>query len=310
MLDYTNYNYKEKPFTKTNKFGVHPLSQTGQHEYICKDSQVHWYLHKIPPRLLAEIYGKDNATEENKEASDEPVYTKEFDSEKLESCYQQQLEQGEEDGCHDGANVNNDYGTQEWYDNERPIHTHGVRYHPYYANKPQTSTAALRVRYGSKNQKPLKDSRFFTNYLNEVETIKQDRFNSTSSLGFRKKNYDGFTSYQVPRINPEYKEEFRKTKIMTEKISNSVYNPTSANTDVNEENERLRNILMNQTNKNFLNSKQLPQISVIVNQPKTLLKKTNTSNTKMMGGKYNPFNYHGTNKNWTKRNYLGALYQH
>jgi hypothetical protein len=309
MLDYTNYNYRDRPFTRTNKFGIHPLSQTGHHEYVCRDSQVHWFMHKVPPRLLQELYGsKDSETcertaeQEGYNPTADGTY-QEFDSEKLAGPVREDLE------GNGGNETDHEYDyTKTW---ERPIGAPS-NYNQFYSSKPFTSSGGFRKTGGSVTKNRFtKDSRFVNDYVNEVQLLKtHGRFNATST-GMRKKRYDGFTSYQVPRTEHEYKEEFRKSRIVSDRVYNSIYNPTcSQNVDINEENDRLKGIFMNQTNKNFLKSNQLPHISLIVNQPKTLLKKTNTSATKMMGGKYNPFNYHGNSKNWTKRNYLGALYQH
>jgi hypothetical protein len=296
MLDYTNYNYKEKPFTRTNKFGIHPLSHTGQHEYVCKDSQVHWFMHMVPPRLLAELYGSKEAIQEEDETPyprgvESNTMPQEFDSENLPG----EAQKNETDPY--------DY-TRTWGVPE------GNNSHKYYTNKPQTTAGTFRRTNFSKPKQNARDSRFYNDYMGEVECLRTQRGFNATSTGFRTKKYDGFTYYDVPRTEPSYKEEFRKSKIVSNKIYNSIYNPTCITVDINEQNERLRSIFNTQTNKSFLKSNKLPHIEVIVNQPKTLLKKTNTSTTKMMGGKYNPFNYHGTNKNWTKRNYLGALYQH
>jgi hypothetical protein len=299
MLDYTNYNYREKPFTRSNKFGVHPLSQTGQHEYVCRDSQVHWFMHKIPPRLLQELYAPQT---EDCDQEQHGCYMKgstfqEFDSEKLNPPCAEDQEAVQENE----TDFNNYSKTL-----ELPNQYNFVQ---YCSNKP-TPTLFRKSGYSMQRSQKLKDSRFANDYVNEAELLKTNARFTATSTDWKRKKYDGFTSYQVPRTEPEYKEEFRKSRLVTDRIYNSVYNPCVQNQDINEENERLKAIYLNQTNRNFLKSNKLPQISLIVNQPKTLLKNTNTSSTKMMGGKYNPFNYHGTSKNWTKRNYLGALYQH
>jgi hypothetical protein len=151
------------------------------------------------------------------------------------------------------------------------------------------------------------ENRYNHQYLKDVESLKKTRFASTSHGFYRPKRYDGFESFNVPRVNINDKDEFRSTKIYEDKISKTIYSDRS-DIQLEEENERLKNILKNQTNRGFLRTAHLPHIQTIVDQPKFLLKKTGTG-TKNIGGKYNPYNYDQAGKNRTKRNPNGALFQ-
>lgn len=127
----------------------------------------------------------------------------------------------------------------------------------------------------------------------------------------------GFESYNIPRV------EGKKTKLKPLQVSQfdkKCYNSLSGFFDsksnnfysyLNGENDRLTNILLNQTNEGFLRDNKLPKISYIVNQPEIIVKRTGIGNSKFMGPKYNPFNFNpANNKNLTKRNINGALFLH
>ena len=73
-----------------------------------------------------------------------------------------------------------------------------------------------------------------------------------------------------------------------------------------EENEKLRLIIHNQSNTEFLAKAKLPRIAYIVNQPKFLLSNSKTQFSKNLGEKYNPFNYKIENKNNFRRNINGG----
>lgn len=126
----------------------------------------------------------------------------------------------------------------------------------------------------------------------------------------------GFESYNIPRVVPANKLK----PIQVSQFDNRCFKSLSGFFDSNQtdihaylekENERLGNILLNQTSEGFLRSNRLPKISFIVNQPDIIVKKTKIGNSKFLGNQYNPFNYNPANsKNLTKRNIYGSLFQH
>ena len=126
----------------------------------------------------------------------------------------------------------------------------------------------------------------------------------------------GFESYNVPRVNNSNKIKpipFTQFNDKCFKSLSGFFNSQEENFDkyLNRENSRLTEILLDQTNQNYLKNNKLPKISYIVNQPEITIKKTGIGNSKFMGGNYNPFNFNSNDyKNKTKRNTSGALFLH
>lgn len=130
----------------------------------------------------------------------------------------------------------------------------------------------------------------------------------------------GFESYNIPRVIPKNKKLPVQVNAFNDKCFRSMSgffkiaeNQSEKEFDqyLNRENNRLTNILLNQTSDYFLKSNRLPKISYIVNQPEIVVKRTGNGNSKFMGGKYHAFNFNMNQyKNKVKRNDNGALFQH
>jgi len=159
-------------------------------------------------------------------------------------------------------------------------------------------------------------------YLEEFKDLKDGKLRSTCSsfydnAGTKKFASDGFESYRVPRTSSAFNLEGRSTKRYEKQIAQSVSYANKGQTandvitqSVNQ-NENLANIFNKQSSKQYLNVSRLPRIALIVNQPKLIAKKTGIGNSKIMGEKFNPYNFQtGDQKNWTGRNLYGALFQH
>jgi hypothetical protein len=297
MLDNSDYNYNSNPFTKTKKWGVHPLSQTGHQEYISNDSQVHWYMHKVSPKMLKQIYG-DKQTSQVKDSIEEPQ-TEEIikvidESVELETEQKKPLAK--------------EYGqTLSQLKRSPDILKTKTGFHPYLGCTKSTKFSCTNSLSSMKQS--LAGTRYFNDYSDCELTKTQNNFQMSPGQGTKK--FNTFKSYEVPRVEQGDKDDFKTTKLWTKSIANTVYNPLSNTTgDLTNENERLKRIFINQTSNDYINTNKLPTISNIVSQNMRLYNKTNTSNTKMMGSRYNPSNYIGQSKNWSKRNYLGALYPH
>lgn len=171
--------------------------------------------------------------------------------------------------------------------------------------------------YGKLVQSKLSTSHLYQNQprtrycMNESQTQPY-----IPSYIMRTKKKIGFESYNIPRVAPNNKLK----PIQVSQFDNRCYkslsgffdsNHSDIHTYLDKENERLGNILLNQTSEGFLRSNRLPKISFIVNQPDIIVKKTKVGNSKFLGNQYNPFNYNPANsKNLTKRNIYGSLFQH
>jgi hypothetical protein len=159
--------------------------------------------------------------------------------------------------------------------------------------------------------------RFNQNYLNEME-----KFAQTNSTGFnfssRPKKYDGFESYKVPRTKKRSKSEFQENSVVKnyskQMLKSLRIGPIGVeekdliglNQLCEDENQKLRMIISNQANSEFLAKAKLPKIAYIVNQPKFLMSNSRTQFSKNLGEKYNPHNYKFDHKNNFKRNINGG----
>jgi hypothetical protein len=76
-----------------------------------------------------------------------------------------------------------------------------------------------------------------------------------------------------------------------------------------EENEKIKKIISNQVNSDFLSKSKLPKISVLLNHPATVIYKNNIPNSKILSEKYNPYaNAPNPSKFYSKRNPFGAIF--
>lgn len=162
----------------------------------------------------------------------------------------------------------------------------------------------------------------------------------------RKKKHDGFESFNIPRLEniksdaskpaSQYTQRLVKSCIGRRKeisINNNINDNGNINDDNNnnfiknhhtnfienelmivekikEENQKLKNILNTQTNKDFLNRGNMPKISNIALQPKLVIKKFGLGGEgKFLGTMYNPGNFQtGRGNDRNRRNYVGGLY--
>jgi len=177
------------------------------------------------------------------------------------------------------------------------------------------------------------NSRFDQNYLKNLNLFissksyfNMDKIIETDTIS--KKRYDGFESFKIPHVDTVNKSNLANNKdkkpvsLLTEKIARScIGNRFSMNltltpenfNEVQDENEKLRRIMMTQTSSEFLKKTKLPEIQYCVSQPKLKIKKNNLIGGKIkhIGGKYNPYNFQaGRDCETNRRNQFGALFQH
>jgi hypothetical protein len=292
MLNYSNLTYRDKPSSVTRRFEIHPLAYKGHKEYVSNESEVHYYLHKLTPAILEEIYRNPN--EEQQQCRVEIPKTSFEERGEVEVPIHheaslpkmQQIEESEFIKKNDNFSATFSKG--------------------FYSRNNNMNSLPI-VTKSCKTRQVPNESRYNQQILKDVDVLKNTKYASTSHGFYRPKKYDGFESFNVPRTDVGEKYEYKSTKIYQDSISKTIY---SERTDLqlDEENERLKNILQSQTNRNFLRNANLPNIRTIIEQPKFFLKKTGTG-TKNMGAKYNPFNFDQGGKNRTKRNPSGALFQ-
>jgi len=188
--------------------------------------------------------------------------------------------------------------------------------------------------------------RFDTNYASDIDFIKRNQklffdFNPKEENidTQRKKKYDGFESFNVPRLENsqlditkpsfQYTQRIAKSCIGKRKENNNKianpflnqykdenilekHNNEKISLKIKEENEKLKKILNTQTNKDFLLRGNMPKISYVALQPKLIIKKFGLGGEgKFLGGKYNPDNFQtGRGDDRNRRNYVGGVYLH
>lgn len=202
----------------------------------------------------------------------------------------------------------------------------------------------------NKKHNPKDNIRWETNYPSNIEYLKKNQnlffdFNPNEenlNSFSRKKKYDGFESFNIPRLDNlqadaskpafHYTQRLVKSCIGRRKEnSNNINHKNNPGNEVNsansnpkdeenneqvtvekikEENQKLKNILNMQTNKDFLRTGNMPKISYVALQPKLVIKKFGLGGQgKFLGGKYNPDNFQtGRGNDRNRRNYVGGLY--
>jgi hypothetical protein len=197
------------------------------------------------------------------------------------------------------------------------------------------------------------NSRFDKNYLKNFNLFVKSNsyFNMDKIPGDQHKiKYDGFQSYNVPHVENNLSKNEKKedqhlngnmlennyskyqnsekkirkpTNIMEDKIAKSctgnnklsmeLSKSTNKFKEIQEENEKLKKIVMAQTSTDFLKRNGLPEIQYCISQPKLKINKIDFigGKVKHMGGRYNPYNFQaGRDCETNRRNQFGALFQH
>jgi len=161
--------------------------------------------------------------------------------------------------------------------------------------------------------------RFNQKYIDEMEKLSKMP-TSSLKLNSSRKGYDGFQPNKVPHSNhirsiSDFKENslmenYSRQMLNSLKLETRQFNKPGKlelNKLCDQENKKLKLIIRNQSNSEFLSKAKLPTISYIVNQPKFLLSNSKTQYSKNFGEKYNPFNYQTANSiNGFKRNTYGG----
>ena len=153
-----------------------------------------------------------------------------------------------------------------------------------------------------------------------------DKIIDTEPINNRKK-YDGFQSFNVPHVESLRLDKIEKKKCpiyhLTQKMAKSCLRIRNNDNDYSdsemqlkeaqEENEKLKKIILYQTSNDFLKQSKLPEIHHVIEQPRLKINSNQNgiARIKHMGGKYNPYNFQaGRDCESKRRNQVGALFQH
>jgi len=354
-MDLGDYNYGNRPYTTAKIFDVHALSNDGFRQYIGPDSYAHKYLSKITPKLLKTIYNsseknnhnkssnlskfnfQDQIKEENIETlanNDIPTSVKyekrPFEEEKQA---EEHYEKEKEDFGYKTSNAffNNLRRTKNKSKDQNSfnktfMNKSGGNFHPLKSN---LDLLSRRLNYTSSNFNRTDNSnnnfqRFDNNYLANINVITKKEFfkNKNDSEHKYTRRFDGFQSYNVPRVEKEkidaskpmnkLAQSIAKSCVGNKRVSYISAHSSHKLKEVAEENKKLTSIIQRQMNKRFLKSTSLPDITDVVSQPKLKIKKlTHSDRIKHMGGRYNPYNFQaGRDCENMRRNHVGGLFQH
>jgi len=355
-MDLVEYDYGSKPYIVAKVFDVHALSDEGFNQYIGPNSYAHKYLNKITQKTLQSFYKsptkslKKNSSfiqsneinkEENHEENKETLEIKQSPIKNLEANNdieeeKQANENIEKEQNEIGFKTSNGFFNNLKKSNNFDKEVNNIN-NPFmskttgnfYSCKSNLDLLTRRLNFTSSNFKRTDDpknnfQRFDRNYVSNLQVIsKKDHFkNKNTSEHKYKRRYDGFQSFNVPRVEKinidgskpmnKLAQSIAKSCVGNKKVSyENAYSSNKLN-EVLEENQKLRKILLKQLNSKFLKSSNLPAIAQVMEQPKLKIKKMIASEKiKFMGGKYNPYNFQaGRDCETMRRNQVGGLFQH
>ena len=354
-MDLFDLEYGAHPYIIAKNFDVHALSNEGLNKYICPESYAHKYLHKITPKLMNNKCNSSPKISKNESnSSNLNHFEEDFKEEKDENLENNEnpypqpdhILRAEEEKNPDEIieKEKNDFGYKTSYDffntfkksnntnneqlsfNRNPMSKTNVNFYPCKSN---LDLLTRRLNFTSSNFKQTDNGlnnfqRFDRNYLQNIKIIKKKDFfdNKNYSEHKYKRKFDGFVSYNIPRLQRVNIDSHKPINKLAENIGKSCVGNKKVSyenaysafklKEVLEENKKLKEIFDKQTNYNFLKVSNLPSISQVVSQPKLKIKKLNDGEKiKHMGGKYNPYNFQaGRDCETMRRNHLGGLFQH
>lgn len=352
-------NFSKKPCEKIRSHTVYPLSDQGFYEYISPKHFTHHYLSKFDPKIMD--YVKRNSVD-TEEAQVKPEKKKVVEKEKTRNSknFNQKKEtvnnnisvnenyviesqtQAADHNKYNTEDNTNDKTLFDNYNNFKNRKQNSIRAKFFYSKGGSLPPEKRKIlKPCTPEQINDNNNRFNKQYLNDLNKLKKTVVNWTSNSyisdcttpnnittdypNFSRTKYDGFASYQVPRIDHLIQfDEKKRINATFGNFNNRIKHildfergdkNLNGNDDLisvcSKENEKFKNIIVNNLNNEFLTNSKLPRIAHVVNQPKLLFSRNNNGNSKMMGGKYNPYNYEAAKpKNMTKRNVFGALFNH
>ena len=340
-MELENFDYEKRPIFHKKYFEVHSLSNHGFNQYISSDSYSHKYLKKYPQKFINELYQEiqnhnesllkreENKYEENNiyypsrnlninEISPDKSNKIELDPVNLEDEEKNELEKKNFDSFKIKSRRNKSV----------QLNFNKTNNEFFNSCKSNLDPLTRRLNITGSNFKNTKNSkenifRYDKNYLSNLNYIANNEsyiFSTDKEKELKenkKKNYNGFLSYNIPRLITKVKDYTKPTFQFSNKIEKTLAGDNKINQNsvenlkkFKEENEKLKSIIKIQTSSDFLKKTKLPEISYIVNQPKLRINNDNEK-LKFMGGRYNPYNFQaGRDCEPVRRNHVGGLYNH
>jgi hypothetical protein len=301
--------YRNSPYDKVRSHNVYQLSDEGFNKYISKDHITHKYLNKF--RIL-KIVADDETT-----TTDKNKQNKNLNNNLSDLKCSSASSPSQNANCMQPQNEN-------------------VNMFRNYSSFKKSSKNKTRSKLTSpKNMKNMTRNSNMNYLPTETSSFNVTDYLNTTTSKLREKR-TGFGSQQVPRVEHLLNEQKRIMSSTSHNFRHKIYktlawnknkeDPQISNGDkdqihiqdddimqvCNTENEKMKNLILTQTSTNFLKGSRLPRIKNVKKEEPVILSSNNRlGNCKLMGEKYNPFNFDiGKTKNMTKRNVFGALYGH
>lgn len=355
-MDLVDFDYGTEPYITAKIFDIHALTSDGFYKYIGPQSYAHNYLSKKAPKSTNTFYNSISRVskndigniskaildeEEKNEEKLDDIQTNEPNREEINHLkYLEENKNGDE--IIEKEKMDFGYKTSNAFYNKFK-ESNSSNYEQSNLNKISKSKTSSnfhscksnldlltrRLNYTSSNFKKTENvlnnyQRFDKNYLSNMKVItKKDFFENKNVSEYKyKRKFDGFVSYNIPRIQrieidsrkPMNKlaQSIAKSCVGNKKVSYETAYSSAKLKEVLDENKKLREIFDKQMNPSFLKVSNLPNISQVVSQPKLKIKKLNAGEKiKHMGGRYNPYNFQaGRDCETMRRNPTGGLFQH
>lgn len=316
-MDLEDYDYGNRPYTTAKIFDIHALSKDGFNQYIGPNSYAHNYLNIVTPKLHTKFKSSERnlknvssnlskftiMEEKMNEENVETLINNEFQPsaiQQIKYCKEEkQLRESlDKQTKHFGYKTSNAFFNlnkpksnyiNNISNNKTLLNKTSLNFQ---SSKSNFDLVSRRLNFTSSNFRRTDSqhnnyTRFDKNYLSNINEItKKDFFkNNNKYENNHQKRFDGFLSFNVPRVKKLNIDSSKPMNKLAESISKSCVgnkrvsyvNAHSAFKlkEVTEENEKLKRIINRQTNTNFLKSTSLPDIIHIVSQPKLKIKKLN-----------------------------------
>ena len=343
MYDIDIYSYKEKPGFNNRYYNILPLDENGLKKYYFgEDSHVRVFLNKRNPILIRKLMmiHNDNLKHNIVKSKSQSFATVNYSKMNLK---EEKLEHNSKKPKILNKKEIKYRITRPLNEENRKYHENLLFRNKLYMNnsnkfnntfKKSESVKNMSIdkmnKYNkNKNNIPLlyKPNIFFQSFHRKMNFKDIFGYNQT----FRRKNlsdlYNISMSYLKHNIDqtlePEKKNKYNRYHSFTDlkmhtQLLNNKLNFTLGIDNLNRENNKdkliksknksLKQILLNQTNKNFLKKYHLPDVRKIADNHK-LISKINNRNPKYFGDKYNPNSYDIEVRTIKGTNYVGAPFK-
>lgn len=351
-MDNKDFDYKTRPHSQAKLFNIHSLSQDGFDQYLSSNSHVHNYLDKISSNNFKNFLLKTNQSLNNKSINITILKSPPPEENKEETLSPNNKEQNqlnqinnknkEEEKKEELEKIKTDYSYKsatnffpkknikiKITDNniKKPVNMNVSKSNLFI--KSNNDLLTRRLNFTSSNFKRTLnpqnsnryDNSYFSNFfsLTSKNCFKNENKNENTNVN---KKISGFKSFNVPRIEKLNLDKNKPMNKLTINIGRSCTgnkkitfeSPFSKDKliEVNQENQKLIDIIKKQNNSNYLKFAKLSHISKSMDIPKLKIKKNQEiEKIKYMGDKYNPYNFQaGRDCEMLGRNHNGGLFNH